>query len=132
MADIIMDILDLAFYYLIRSLKQYADHFPHSATVHIRCKLLNMESSGFISIRIDKGKDGSSIHPQLENLNASFSVLRSTLTSNKDFCSIDPRLYDENYRVIFELRKLIIFWQNLLSQSNGLCSIMVIMIKFRS
>jgi len=61
--------------------------------------------STFVGIRNDKGKDGSDIFPVLENFNGTFAINPSSLTENKDFCLMEPRLYDESGSIIFELRK---------------------------
>jgi len=104
-----MDILDLTFYYLVRSLKQFAPNIPHSATVYARCKLLNIVMSGLVGIRIDKGNQINSVFPVLEKLNGSFTVLPNSLSEKKDYCLFEPRLRDENGNILFEMRKSLLF-----------------------
>jgi len=102
-----MKVLDFAFYYLVVNLKQYAVHIPHSVTIHASCKVLNLEMSGFLGIRIHKGKNGRGIFPQVEKLKGSFGVLSSSVSVNKDFCLIEPQLYDETGRIMFKKCKCI-------------------------
>jgi len=100
-----MDILDLAFYYFVHSLKKYSVDIPHSAKVYASCKILNLDMSSFVGVRIDRGKDKRSINLVLEKLNGSFSVQPSSLPGGNDFCLIDSQLYDETGEVLYKLRK---------------------------
>ena len=103
--DIVMDVVDLAYYYLVLNLKHYTYELPKSATLVTRCKILNFDARGYLGIAISKGYAGNSIFPVIKKLNSSFSILPSSLSITKDFCLIEPRLYDESGKILFEMRK---------------------------
>ena len=101
-----MDILDLGYYFLVLNLKHYRHQLPKSATLFTRCKILSLDARGYIGIAINKGYDRSGVFPVIQKLNSSFSVLPTSLSGTKDFCLIEPRLYDENGKILFEKCKL--------------------------
>ena len=100
-----LDVLDLAYYYLVLHLKHYSNQLPKSATLFTRCKILNLDAHGYMSFAINKGYDRNGVFPVIKTLNSSFSILPSSLSGTKDFCLIEPRLYDENGKVLFEMCK---------------------------
>jgi len=79
---------------------------PYSATIRARCKVINLDTSVFLGITIHRDHTQNNIYPWLDNLNASFEIRPSVeIKENKDFCRIQPRLYDESGNVLYEMRK---------------------------
>ena len=101
--DIVKDILNIGFYYLVNTFKKYAPTIPHLAIVHAKCVIINMEMSFLIRVKIVQ--DTHNFFPVLENLNGSFAVLPSSLSRNKDFCHFETRVYDNRDNSLFEMRK---------------------------
>jgi len=100
-----MDILDLAFYYFIRYMKQYALSIPRSASILTKCKVFSLDMTSYVGIKIDKGKSGKDFFPKLEKLNGTYAVQPSSLSKTKDFCFIEPRLYDQTGKILYEMCK---------------------------
>ena len=91
---------------MVNTFKKYSPTIPHSAIVHAKCVIINMEMSFLVRVSIlNKEKDGQAFFPVLENLNGSFAVLPSSFSRNKDFCRFEPRLYDNRENSLFEMRK---------------------------
>ena len=100
-----MDLLDLAYYFLVLNLKHYSHQVPKSATLFTRCKILNFDAHGYMDIAINRGYDRSGVFPVIKKLNSSFSISPSSFSGTKDFCLIEPRLYDESGKILFDMCK---------------------------
>jgi len=107
--DMILGILDMSFYNFVYSLKQHALHIPHSTTVHANCKVFNIDMSGFINVKIDKGVNGKSIFPFVEVLKGSLAVLPRSISINENFCLMETKLYDKNGYILHDKRKFAIY-----------------------
>ena len=103
--DVLMDILDYAFYFFVHSMRKHAIHIPHSAKINAQCRILNLKLSGFVKVGINKEKDGRDIFPIVEELKGSFAVLPSSLTATETICVIEAGLYDETGNIIYEKRE---------------------------
>jgi len=59
-----------------------------------------------LGIKINGGLFENSIYPLLDNLNAVFEVWSfSEKKEDKDFCLLEPVLYDNSGNVMYEMRK---------------------------
>ena len=101
--DIIMNLLDVVFYYFAKNMNKYDQYLPHSANIRIECKIFNLDMSAYVGINIYKTKDRNKIYPKLQKLNGSFAVLSGSSIRINDLCRIEPLLYDEAGKLLLEM-----------------------------
>jgi len=82
-------------------------NLPHFVTIRARCRIINLDTSVFLGVSIDRGNTENHIHPLLDNLNGSFEIKPSLeIKENKDFCLLEPILYDKSGDVLYDMRKI--------------------------